>query len=152
MSARPAQRSELEAQQLRSTMRSGIDRAPVPHYLIPMRGFLRTVLLALILAFAAGTVLHADRAAAMDLAMAVAPSAGMPMPGCDGCGDDGDDPGSAMASCAVHCATPPMTLPAFLPQVAPSAPLAAEPVADPLAPVEFTGPPDLHPPRTIVLS
>jgi len=91
---------------------SGIDAAPAPHYLTPMRGLLRTVLLALTLALAAGTVLHTARAAAMDLAMAAAPSADTRMPGCDGCDDGGDDPGSAMASCAALCAVPPMAPPA----------------------------------------
>ncbi|GGG52507.1 hypothetical protein GCM10010964_44570 [Caldovatus sediminis] len=118
-----------------------------------MRGILRTVLAMLILALMAGTVLHATRAAAMDLAMAAAAATGMAMPGCDGCGDDGGaPPGSAMASCAALCATPPMAPPSFVPQLAPSAPAAAEPIVDLPAPVGLAGPPDLHPPRTIVLS
>lgn len=119
-----------------------------------MHGLLRPILLVLILAFAVGTVLHTARAAAMDLAMAAAAATGMAMPGCDGCGDeDGDDrPGSAMASCAALCATPPMASPTFVPHVAPSAPAAVELVADSLAPVGLTDPPDLHPPRTSVLS
>jgi hypothetical protein len=116
-----------------------------------MRGLLRTVLFALILAFAAGTVLHAARAAAMDLAMVAAPSADTRMPGCDGCDDGDDDPGSAMASCAALCAVPPMAPPAG-PHSEFLAPSLAEPTPCGRAPAGLTGPPDLHPPRAIVLS
>lgn len=113
--------------------------------------FLRTVLFALILAFAAGTVVHAARAAAMDLAMAAAPSADTRMPGCDGCDDGADNPGSAMTSCAALCAVPPMAPPAG-PHSVFLVPSLAEPNPGVLAPAGMTGSPDLHPPRTIVLS
>ena len=113
-----------------------------------MRGLLRTVLVALILALTAGMVLHATRAAAM----AAAPSVDMQMPGCDGCGDGGDNPGSTMDSCAALCATPPVAPPAAGSQVGASAPAAAEPAPGTPTPAGLTGPPDHPPPRTIVLS
>ncbi|WP_216840337.1 hypothetical protein [Falsiroseomonas tokyonensis] len=114
-----------------------------------MHGFLRTVLLALILALAAGTVLHVASATAMNLAMAAAPFTDTQMPGCDGCGDD--DPGSAIASCAALCAVPPMAPPAG-PHLVFLVPPLAEPIPAVLAPAGLTGSPDLHPPRIIVLS
>lgn len=111
------------------------------------------MLVVLTLAFLAGTVLNATRAAAMDFAMAAASTAGMGMAGCGDCGDDGDgQTGSSMAACAALCATPPMAPPAFAPEVAVFAPDAAIPLAAIPAPAGFTGPPDLHPPRTTVLS
>jgi hypothetical protein len=131
----------------------GIDAAPGQSYMLLMRGALRTILVVLTLAFLAGTVLNATRAATMGFAMAAASTAGMGMAGCDDCGDDGDGPmGSAMAACAALCATPPMAPPAFAPEVAAFAPDAAVPVPTTPAPVGLTGPPDLHPPRSTVLS
>ncbi|NKE48532.1 hypothetical protein HB662_27430 [Roseomonas frigidaquae] len=126
----------------------GVDAAPTPHYLKSMHGFLRTILLALILAFAAGTVLHVASATAMDLAMAAAPSTDTQMPGCDGC-DDGS--GSAIASCAALCAVPPVAPPAG-PHLVFLVPPLAEPIPAVLALAGLTGSPDLHPPRVIVLS
>ena len=105
-------------------------------------------MVALTLAFAAGTVLHAARATVMDLTMAGLSSA-MLMPGCDGCGDDSDDRQDAvMAACFGLCATPVMaSLPVQLlqPTVVSALPSA---VGRPI-PRGRTGPPDPYPPRII---
>jgi len=121
-------------------------------YFTPMRHVARTLLAAMILAFAAGTVTWAARGVVMDMALA-GMSSTMSMPGCDACDDEGSDrPADGMASCSVTCIAPAF---APLPQHEASAPAAlrASPVGSGTPVLAGrTGAPDLHPPRTIVLS
>lgn len=131
---------------------AGIDIGRGAPYFLAMRQIVRALLVALILAFAAGTVVQASRAVAMDMAMA-GMSATMSMQGCDDCnGGETDHPGDSMASCFAMCIAPAFALP---PQYEASAPagLLALPVGfgTPVL-AGRTGSPDPYPPRTIVLS
>lgn len=120
-----------------------------------MRQWMRPLLVALMLAFLAGTVTHASRSAAMDIAMA-GPAAGMQMPGCAGCDHSGDTPqgpGTALcaAVCGVSCAAPAVTAPAAEARLV-AAPVTPGPIPVTAAPSGLDRPPDLHPPKAFVLS
>lgn len=120
-----------------------------------MHQWMRPLLVVLMLAFLAGTMMHASRSAAMDIAMAGA-AAGMHMPGCDGCDDDGDTPqgpGAALcaAPCALSCAPPPVMAPAAEARLVVT-PARPGPIPATAAPPGFDRRPDPHPPKAFVLS
>jgi hypothetical protein len=68
----------------------------------------RALALILVLTFAAGTVAHAAQAS--DMALEMAMTADGTMPGCDGCGGDGDDDAAAKLTCAPACVTAAVTI------------------------------------------
>lgn len=120
-----------------------------------MHQWMRPLLVVLMLAFLAGTVAHASRSAAMAIAM-TGPAAGMQMPGCGGCDDNGDepqDPGAALcaAPCAVSCAPPAVMAPAAEARLV-VAPAKPGPIPATTAPPGLDRRPDPHPPKTFVLS
>lgn len=68
-----------------------------------MKALVRLVLITVILAFAAGSVVHAVEASGMSVKMSA--MAGGTAPGCDGCGSGGDD-GRVDKTCFSLCVTP----------------------------------------------
>lgn len=101
----------------------------------------------LVLAFAAGSVMQVAQATDITIKMSeMAPSAGA-MADCDGCGDDGKDE----TTCSPDCVAPAMAVFAASKVLVRS---AKDRVTFPPANVLVgrSGPPDPHPPRTLVLS
>jgi hypothetical protein len=120
-----------------------------------MRGLIRPLLAMLVLAVLAGTVVHAGRMAVMDLAMAGS-GAGMQMPGCDGCDQDGDDqpaPGKDLcaAICAASCISPAAVPPAVSSLFA-FEPASLGPLPATAAPAGLDPRPDPPPPKALALT
>ena len=104
-----------------------------------------TVLLAL---FAAITVVHAARATAMSLEMAMTDDVGMDMADCVGCDDDGSR--SSGLACDIACVTP---MVGILDGSAASDVVVPSSVLKPVPAFTFsgrTGPPDPFPPRALL--
>lgn len=111
-----------------------------------MATLVRALLIALVAAFAVGTVAHSASVTVMDVEMALS-SADMGMSDCQGC-PDAD--GQAL-SCDSICVTPVM---AVLPSIRTSLPPATSCTAcfEVRSVAGRTGPPDPYPPRSIILS
>ena len=113
-----------------------------------MRRMFRTVILILVLTFAAGTVVHTAQAPSMAVAMQAAAMAGGAMPDCDGCG--GKDEGADAMTCSPACVAPAIAVLGFDTHVL--AEIALRPVIPPAQ--QIAGHPalvDPHPPRRHVL-
>ncbi len=112
-----------------------------------MRYCARILLIVLLAAFAAGTILESAAAAAMAAQMTLAKSGTMDGSGCDGCTDNGRN----MPDCDFVCVAP-----VFAMSNAPGTPqpVAEVTAADAMVPgvAGRTGPPDPFPPRIIVLN
>lgn len=112
-----------------------------------MKASVRILMIVILAAFAAGTVVHAASAAVMTVKMALADSGSMDGADCDGC--SGDDEGAP--SCDGICVAP------LLAMANPGAALHVDIDAQTRGAamhdaVGRTGPPDPSPPRSIVLS
>lgn len=107
----------------------------------------RVLVIVLLAAFAAGTVVHAAVVTSMSVKMALADPSSADMADCQGCsGDDGEAP-----VCDLDCVTP------LVASITDGALGHAALVSDIAVALDRiisgrTGPPDPHPPRTIVLS
>lgn len=111
-----------------------------------MATLVRALLIALVAAFAVGTVAHSASVTVMDVEMALS-SADMGMSDCQGCPDaDGQTP-----SCDSICVTPVM---AVLPSIRAGLPPATSCTVcfEVRSVAGHTGPPDPYPPRSIILS
>tara|TARA_R110000787_G_scaffold262422_10_gene368035 strand:+ start:509 stop:850 length:342 start_codon:yes stop_codon:yes gene_type:complete len=113
-----------------------------------MKKFVRILMIALIAAFAVGTVAHAASNTAMSLKMVLADGGAMDMADCQGCGFDGDGENEGL-SCDIVCVSPLLAnlgVEAQVLQVSrPS--LSTRSFYD-LA--GRTGPPEPYPPRTLI--
>lgn len=114
-----------------------------------MRKFASLITVAILVVFAASTIVHAVSANAMALDMAMADGGAMSMPECQGCPEDGDS--GANASCDLICTAPAF---AVLKAVEPAQfmmPLLRQdrPLGMAL-PRGLRAPPDPFPPRTLI--
>ena len=114
-----------------------------------MQKFVRILAAALLVVFAAGSVVHATSATTMAVKMALADGGPMDMADCTGCYTDGNgDEGGLI--CDPVCTAP---LVADLgTEFTVSVPVAV-PTAEPRGVYDFvgrTGPPDPYPPRTLI--
>lgn len=113
-----------------------------------MHGLRRILVALLLLAFGAGTTLHAVEAGAMAPGAMAGSAADMPMPDdCEACGDGGM---ATVSACVTGC----LGMPAVLPQSTASA-IASAAAFDPLPERRIagsTGKPDPHPPKPGVLA
>lgn len=112
-----------------------------------MVSFARIVLIVVLAAFAAGTVVHAANAATMNAKMTIAAINGADMGDCQDCPDGNDN----MPPCDNVCISPIL---AVVPSDQPSLP-GAETTTESLVLESVagrSGPPDPYPPRSIILS
>jgi hypothetical protein len=109
-----------------------------------MKAFVRIVTVALLLAFAAGTIAHASSATFMSVKMALVDPGDMGKADCDQCGDN-------TASCNNLCVTP---LVAMVDHDETFQPLARGKSRGIVVRgiVDRTGPPDPYPPKKLILS
>lgn len=114
-----------------------------------MAKFVRIVVVALLAAFAAGSVVHATGMTTMALKMAFADGGTMDMADCTGCDADGDGDDGGLV-CDLVC-TVPFVADLGMQSIV-SAPVAVS-TAEPTSVYDFvgrTGPPDPYPPRTLI--
>lgn len=111
-----------------------------------MSKLVRILVIALLAAFAAGTVAHAASATSMALKMSLADTNGGNVEDCAGCiGDEG-----AVPVCDQVCVTPLVAVPLGTPLALPlfAYEFATAPLSDSAS---LSGPPDPYPPRTNIL-
>ncbi len=112
-----------------------------------MARYVRILMIMVLAAFAAGTVVHAANAATMSAKMTLAVIDGADMGDCQDCSDGNDN----MPPCDNVCISPIL---AVVPSGQPSLP-GAKTTTESLAPqsvIGRTGLPDPYPPRSIILS
>lgn len=112
-----------------------------------MARYVRILMIIVLAAFAAGTVVHAANAAAMGAKMTLAAIDGADMGDCQDCADGTGD----MPSCGNACVSPIL---AVVPSGQPSLQGAETTTENPIlqSVIGRTGPPDPYPPRTTILS
>jgi len=112
-----------------------------------MKTFLKCLSVALILAFAVGSIVHAVEAAGMSVKMSTI--AGDTMPGCGGCDNEDGDNGNVEKTCSNLCIAPAI---AVLPTIVVVATRISENANFYPAKliIEQSGPPDPYPPKPIL--
>jgi hypothetical protein len=112
-----------------------------------MARYVRTFMILMLAAFAAGTVVHAANATTMSAKMTLAAIDGADMSDCQDCTDGNGN----MPSCDNVCVSPIL---AVVPSGQPSLPGAETTTENPVLEnvTGRTGPPDPYPPRTTILS
>lgn len=113
-----------------------------------MQKFARILVIAVLAAFAAGSVVHVASATTMSVKMALSDTGAMDMADCEGCGSSGGD-GDGGLTCDIVCLAP------LLANLSPDGVLAVSPGASPTSPAFYdfvgrTGPPEPYPPRTLI--
>ncbi|HEX9743360.1 MAG TPA: hypothetical protein VGA17_11300 [Nitrospiraceae bacterium] len=119
------------------------------NYVRGMMSLARILMIALIAAFAAATVVHMATSSSMAFQTAMADSDGMGPDGCNGCLPNGGD--DTATACDTVCAPPFMATIAVGTYLAAAVPTTLVPNLTDVE-VGHLGPPEPYPPRSFVLS